>query len=97
MSEASPSAIPILHVHAQAHWHEPATIVGNRPALEALAQAIRRALHGNPSRVDAFVADGEGFECHVRLRDAPVGAEAWSNARMPYTDEIAADSRELEP
>ncbi len=79
----------LLHIYTQSFWHESAAIVGNREALEALADTLRRVLESEPpaeGRIEAETADGEGYECRViRIEDE----RTWSVLALPYTDEVA--------
>lgn len=77
-----------LHLYAQLHWHDEAYIVGNRAGLEALRDAIARALNEQDGRAqaDVFTNDGEGYMAMV----ACVSDETMGRMRVPYTDEIAA-------
>lgn len=63
-----------LHIYPQTSWHEEAWAVGNRAALEALRDAINRALESNkPEGVTMFANDGEGYRVLVvPLEDSDV-------------------------
>lgn len=80
---------PVLHIHAQSHWHDDATIIGTRDALRALRVAIDTALTGDPGHADVFCADGEGYAVRVLLRDRGPDDPAWRDARLPYVAAMA--------
>ncbi len=82
--------LPLLHVYAQAFWHEESVIVGNREGLAALQSAIDRALQPgadwNGEQSEVLTADGEGYNVRVRRLDD----EVIDKLILPYTDEDAA-------
>lgn len=85
---ARADAMPTVHLHAQAYWHDPAYVTGNRAGLLALRQAIDEALgEAEDSSVNAFTSDGEGYDLRVRRVD---GAQI-HKLGLPYTDEVARD------
>ena len=85
---------PVLHIHGQSCWHMPVLMIGNREALTRLRDAIDKALKwGKPQTVATMAADGEGYTVEVRLREADIWAPPWNNARLPYFDDIARDTR----
>lgn len=85
---------PILHVYAQAFWHEEAVIVGNREALLTLRATIDAALQSggewNGVSSEVSTADGEGYAIRVRRMDD----EAIDKLILPYTDKDAAGNRD---
>ncbi len=90
--------IKLLHLYAQADWHDPAFIVGNRPALLALKAAIERALSDEEGigKADAFTADGEGYSLYVALNESEqLSSLDWQGLRLPYTDPIAKEDAAL--
>lgn len=88
---ARAEAIPTVHLHSQASWHDSAYISANRSGLLALRQAIDEALGGaQTGTADVFTNDGEGFDLHVRC---VTGAQIYKLA-LPYTDDVA---REKDP
>lgn len=72
----------LLHIYAQALWHDTAEIVGSRGGLEALRDAINAALAraDGASTEAVFAADGEGYCVLVALCDEQC------DLRLPYTD-----------
>lgn len=75
---------PILHIYQQPTHHADAFIFGNRLGLEALRDAIDRALAASaddePPRMSQN--DGECYDCYVRL-----AAPGWMRlAPTIYTD-----------
>lgn len=76
-----------LHLYAQSQWHDDAYLVGNRPALTALRDALTRLLDGSASTETLLVYanDGEGYDLLARLVDQPV----FDALTAPYTDSIA--------
>lgn len=86
-------SIRLLQLYTQPAWHEDAWIVGNRPGLEALVQAIQNALSSGEGAAEVFAADGEGFTLRVRLDNAPMSSPSWMKRAMPYTDESAREHR----
>ncbi len=85
--------VPILHVHAQAAWHDPAFLVGNRAALQALRDLLDTVLAGGPTAQTAgcMVADGEHFDLCVALEDAAWHSPAWVHAAVPYQSDAARE------
>ena len=81
--------IPIVHVHPQAWWHAPATIVGNTAGLRALYEAVTAALAGDVGTARVFAADGEGYALTVVARNADLNDAEWEKKALPYTDEMA--------
>jgi hypothetical protein len=79
----------VLHIYAQAFWHEEAVIVGTREALLALADAINVAVLKDNSdgveRMEAYTADGEGYDVRIRLMDE----NSMNKLVLPYTDDDA--------
>lgn len=69
----------MLHIYAQAMWHDQAFIVGSKAALEALGKAIARAIESGKSSAQSHTADGEGYVVMVAVHEANDLAE-------PYTD-----------
>ena len=84
---------PVLHIHGQEEWHDDAHIVGNRAGLELLRLAIDRALKSGEGYSDAFVADGEEYTVYVHANNEPWQSDVWRLAALPYTDEIARETR----
>lgn len=55
-----------LHIYGQNLWHDACSIIGTRAQLEQLRTAIDHVLTTGKNAVfDAFVNDGEGFQCFV--------------------------------
>jgi hypothetical protein len=77
----------IVHIHAQAIFHDDAWIVGNREGLESLRAAIDEALREGKGSIEAFVVDGEGFDISVIQTDR-------EDLAVPYTDEMASEKQE---
>lgn len=71
-----------LHIYAQAQWHDPAFIVGDRAALERLRDALQQALEKGYARPQAMTTDGEGYVVHVVC----VSPEVMESTSLPYTD-----------
>jgi hypothetical protein len=76
-----------LHIYGQRWWHDSATIVGDRAALEHLRTLIDMALESNTAAGEFFAQDGEGY--HGRVFLAAADHEYWQLLAMPYTDEDA--------
>ncbi len=77
-----------LHIYGQDSWHSEAAIVGNRAALENLIHALQLALEmdaGSEFAIEAFVNDGEGYNCKVIRLENDV---QWDELATPYTDEV---------
>ncbi|MGC8489629.1 MAG: hypothetical protein ACP5QO_15625 [Clostridia bacterium] len=82
--------IPLLHLHAQAVWHDPAYLVGNPEGLRRLVHAITEALaEGHSTSAEVFVNDGEGFQVRVICDASPWEGASWTRRAVPYTDEPA--------
>lgn len=60
--------VPLLHIIAQACWHDTAFIAGNRKGLEELRDAIGKALEMPQvtQRAEVCCNDGEGYVVAVR-------------------------------
>ena len=54
-----------LHVYGSALWHDEVAILGSPQALEALAEAIRRALRKGEAVANCVATDGEGYRLAV--------------------------------
>jgi hypothetical protein len=63
-------------------------------ALEALRDAIDRALQEGRAEFEACPADGEFYDVFVWLNDDPWDSPSWQEMALPYTDE---DIRERRP
>ena len=62
----------ILNIYGQESWHTEAKIVGSPPALQALKDALERAIHYGYAEVSEkstddvlFASDGEGYELEI--------------------------------
>ncbi|WP_051276553.1 hypothetical protein [Desulfovirgula thermocuniculi] len=87
-------SIPLLHVYGQFAWHDEVFIIGNRQALKALLEAVKKALNQGKGEADGvFVADGEGYSVVVIRKDDP-WPEGWERLALPYTEDYARDRRE---
>lgn len=85
--------IPLLHLHAQAAWHDPAYLVGNPEGLRHFVRAITEALaQGHSTSAEVFVNDGEGFRVRVLCDASPWDAASWTRRAVPYTDEPARET-----
>ena len=76
---------PTLHVYGPRWWHDSATIIGDRAALERLRQLIDMALESSTAGSELMTQDGEGF--HMRVICAPIEHEYWNLLKLPYRDE----------
>ena len=80
-----------LHIYAQDVWHDEAFIVGNREGLEALRDALNKALENPFSTARCFVNDGEGYACYIaECKDE----QKLDLLAVPYTDQIATEQNE---
>lgn len=77
----------VLHVYGQEQWHDDAYIVGDAASLQALRDAIDRALASGRDKCTSFVNDGEGFDVVVIKADPAV----LDRLMVPYNDEIAEE------
>lgn len=76
----------LLHIYAQDSWHQEATIVGNRAALEHLVKLLQLALEMDPGcefSIEVSANDGEGYECKVICLE---NEKQWDDLATPYTD-----------
>lgn len=78
----------LLHILPQHMWHDDAVIVGTRPALLALRDALDRALTDGASAMGAMPNDGEGYWLGV----ACVSADDMKGVPLGYAAEEAADT-----
>ena len=76
--------MPILHIHAQSYFHQPAFLIGNHDGLMALYEAIGRVLFSNDATwiAELYQSDGEGFPLVLALR----ANSALDAADHAYTD-----------
>lgn len=77
-------SIEWLHLFAQFHWHDDASIVGTRKGVEALRDALNTAL-AHPDGVaqaQGMTNDGEGYPVNVYV--VPFGE--FERMQLPYTD-----------
>lgn len=101
---ASKSAIPVLpnpakgvdygtlQLHAQDSWHAPAYVMGDRPGLMRLRDALDAVLSSGPVSEDewgrgkiqfeTFAGDDEGYTTHVAFLEEG----AINSLQAPYTD-----------
>ena len=80
-----------MHINAQAAWHDPAFIVGNKAAMLALREALDRCLStGKSQSAKVFAADGEGYSVIVCL----ASDEQMETVPLGYTDECCRDDRD---
>ena len=77
--------VPLLHVHAQEAWRDPAVLVGNRAALQNLRALLDAVLAGGaPEQKAGFMAaDGEHYDLCVALENASWRSAAWVRAALP--------------
>ena len=79
----------ILHIYGQSCPHDEAYIVGTSAGLLELLHALNRMLAQPASAEDVevkalvFTADGEGYECHIRLEQEDTIDRDYL---LPYTD-----------
>ena len=86
----APHPIPLLHLHAQSAWHDPAYLIGHPEGLRRLIHALTEALaQGHSTSAEVFVNDGEGFRVRVLCDESPWDAPSWTHRAVPYTDEPA--------
>lgn len=81
--EIDTTAWPLLHIHQQPSHHTEAYIFGTRSGLEALREAIDKALSDPKAEPYVFFQnDGEGYDVVIKAVEP-----AWFNALPnPYTD-----------
>lgn len=71
-AKKGPGTPGLLHVYAQAAYHDEAYLVGDRKGLTAARDAIDRVLGGDgQSSAWVSVSDGEGFDLKVMCVDDP--------------------------
>jgi hypothetical protein len=75
-----------LHLYAQVQWHDNAYIVGTKNSLTELRNAIDLAIAGHEVKMEADVADGEGYDVFVVMLDDH--EPLWNELRVPYTDSL---------
>lgn len=88
----SRNTLPWLHIYGQSQWHDTVMIKGNTRGLQALRDAISRALEypRNDSTARAFVSDGEGYQIQITR----MSRFELENQPLPYSDPIAKGSRQ---
>lgn len=69
-----------LHLYGPAFWHDDGRIIGNREGLEALKRAIEVALDEGSAQIEAYIADGKGYDFFVNL------TEDMDDTPPPYSD-----------
>jgi len=83
----------ILHIYGQGAWHDPVYICGDRKGLEALRDALTKAIErGSCDNGRAIVNDGEGYQLVVRRID---GEDDLDRLAVPYTWDVAAEKRKV--
>ena len=80
---------PVIHVFGQDSFHDEVYVAANRAGLEALRDAIGRALEHKTGQAEAFVSDGEGYVVHV-IEMTPHEVDS---IITPYTADYAVDGR----
>lgn len=86
--------LPFLHIYSQPCPHFSAGIVGNRTALEMLAEVIRVALTLKERAVilqEVYATDGEGYSVRVKVlpddpRKQPTVYNIWDEYLPHYCD-----------
>ncbi len=78
--------VPVLHIYAQAFWHDEAAIAGNIAGMTALRDALDALLkrNGTDAELEVSVIDGEWFTLHLRVANEI----ALDHMNLPYTAEI---------
>lgn len=77
--------LPKVLIYPQPYWHQEAEVIGNRAGLEALRDAITRALGNGLDEAEVYCTDGEGYGITVlELCD-----ELLDEMPLPYTDDDA--------
>jgi hypothetical protein len=86
----------LLHILPQQEWHDPVFVIGTRPAIEALRDALTAALDASqrggrsaPVSAPAMARDGEGYRVVCRV----VSAEDMAAVPFGYASETARDDR----
>lgn len=72
--------IGTLHVYSQNTTHDDSVIAGTKEALVGLRNAINQALEAGEGTSESFAADGEGFQCTVKLRES----NYFQKVALPY-------------
>ena len=87
------SVAPLLHVHAQNAWHDPAFLLGDRTALQKLRDLLDAVLAGGATaqKTDFIVADGEHYDVCVAMENARWQSPAWIHAAVPYQSDAARE------
>lgn len=81
---------PLMHIHAQAFWHDGAFIVGNTESLCRLVNAIIEAITlSKEGTAELICNDGEGYTLRIIRCD---DEKTWDKLALPYTDPDAAEN-----
>ena len=83
----------ILNIYGQEYWHTEAKIVGSKEALEALKEAIDRAIKNSKSVLGGgitidkalFASDGEGYELELYCLPCDPLTSDWNDWAPEYT------------
>lgn len=79
----------VLHIYGQKAWHDEAAIVGTCAELIRLRDILSAVIRsGAKGIMETCTADGEGYPLHV----IPVSYQTSEKLRLPYTDDLAADT-----
>lgn len=79
--------LPQVHLYGQPIQHMDAHVIGNRAGLEALRDAITKALATGAEEAEVYATDGEGYGIKVmELSDAIM-----DDMSLPYTDPEARE------
>lgn len=98
VTEEQQRELRLLHLYGQPFEHSPALILGNIAALTALRDALNTTLElCQSTKVNAFAADGEGYDCWVAVCDERFTGKRkadWNTFPAQYQQEDWADMRE---
>lgn len=87
MTERILRQLPMVHLYGQPSWHDDARIIGNRAGLEALRDAIDKALRSGAEEAEVYACDMEGYGIKVvELSDTLM-----DEMPLPYTDPEARE------
>ncbi len=87
INEAEYEGQPWMHIYPQYAYHSPVKIIGNAPALLALAAALTAAAESSKGEAHGVTRDGEGYSIEIQ-RTNTTGLRHTS---LPYTAEWARD------
>ena len=96
-----PATVALVHVYAQAQYHDDCYVVGNLEGLKRLRAALDKCIStveakdpdgiADPAKyciakAEVMTSDGEGYDLKVQLDDSDWQGVDWAKLALPYED-----------